>query len=120
MKRLLSLLALAGLAATPVLAQETAYAWTGMGANVMGSSKCPTYKMTINVTTEGNEVRGLFQQEGRPQRHFEVNMNPDKSFKTRAVVGNNNMIDVVGSLKDGAPKIMLDGYCLFEGPLVKK
>ncbi len=112
----------AGTLATVLLAgaahaEGPAYTWTGYG---VGSGKCPTYKMTINVTLEGNEVRGLFQQEGRPQRHFEVNMNPDKSFKTRAVVGNNNMIDVVGTLKDGAPKIMLDGYCLFEGPLVKK
>jgi hypothetical protein len=98
-------------------AEQPTYTWTGYG---VGSGKCPTYKMTINVTTVGNEARGLFQQEDRPQRHFEVNMNPDKSFKTRAVVGNNNMIDVVGTLKEGAPTIMLDGYCLFEGPLVKK
>ena len=111
-----------GIAATVLFAgaaqaQQPAYTWTGYG---VGSGKCPTYKMTINVTVEGNEVRGLFQQEGRPQRHFEVNMAADKSFKTRAVVGNNNMIDVIGSLKEGAPKIMLDGYCLFEGPLTKK
>jgi hypothetical protein len=26
-------------------------------------------------------------------------------------------MDVVGSLKPGASTIMLDGYCLFEGPL---
>ncbi|OFX00082.1 MAG: hypothetical protein A3D94_14920 [Alphaproteobacteria bacterium RIFCSPHIGHO2_12_FULL_66_14] len=112
----------AGTLATVLLAgaahaEGPAYTWTGYG---VGSGKCPTYKMTINVTLEGNEVKGLFQQEGRPQRHFEVNMAADKSFKTRAVVGNNNMIDVIGSLKDGAPKIMLDGYCLFEGPLIKK
>ncbi len=76
--------------------------------------------MTIDITTDGNEVKGLFQQEGRPQRFFNVAMGPDKKFKTKAIVGNNNTIDVVGTLQDGAPKIMLDGYCLFEGPLKKK
>jgi hypothetical protein len=93
------------------------YTWTGYG---VGSGKCPTYKMTINITTDGNEVKGLFQQEGRTQRFFNVSMGADKKFKTKAIVGNNNTIDVVGTLQDNAPKIMLDGYCLFEGPLVKK
>ena len=31
-------------------AQTAAYTWTGYGVNVAGSSKCPTYKMVIDVT----------------------------------------------------------------------
>ena len=42
------------------------YTWTGYGTNVPGSSKCPTYKMTIDVTVDGSSVMGKFQQEGRP------------------------------------------------------
>ena len=37
-----------------------------------------------------------------------------------AIVGGGNKMDVVGSLKEGASTIMLDGYCLFEGKLTKK
>lgn len=98
-------------------ADGPAYTWTGYG---VGSGKCPTYKMTIDITTAGNEVKGLFMQEGRTQRFFNVSMGADKKFKTKAIVGNNNTIDVVGSLQDNDPKIMLDGYCLFEGKLTKK
>ena len=38
-------------------------------------------------------------------------------FKTTTIVGGGNKMDVVGSVKPGAATIMLDGYCLFEGPL---
>ena len=72
------------------------------------------------VTVVGTDVRGLFQQENRPQRHFEATLGADKKFKTTAIVGGGNKMDVVGSLKEGAATIMLDGYCLFEGPLKKK
>lgn len=112
----------AGTLATVMLAGAAhadgpAYTWTGYG---VGSGKCSIYKMTINITVEGNDVKGLFQQEGRTQRFFNVVMGADKKFKTKAIVGNNNTIDVVGSLQDNDPKIMLDGYCLFEGKLTKK
>ncbi len=33
-------------------AQTAAYNWTGYGVNVAGSSKCPTYKMVIDVTVD--------------------------------------------------------------------
>jgi len=112
----LSTLLLAG----PALAEPAIYTWTGYGLNVPGSGKCPTYKMTIDVTVVGTDVRGLFQQENRPQRHFEATLGADKKFKTTAIVGGGNKMDVVGSLKEGASTIMLDGYCLFEGPLKKK
>ena len=77
--------------------------------------------MTINVTVEGTAVKGHFQQEGREQRHFETTLGQGGAFKTVAKLGQGNTIDVVGTIKDGgASKIMLDGYCKFEGPLTKK
>ena len=88
--------------------------------NVPGSSKCATYKMTIDVTVDGNAVKGLFQQEGRPERNFETTLGKNGAIKTAAVVGGGGMMDVIGQIKDGDSKIMLDGYCKFEGPLTKK
>jgi len=102
------------------LAQNAAYTWTGMGTNVMGSSKCPGYKMTINVTVEGKAVKGLFQQEGRDQRHFEATLDDKGMFKTKAVVGGGNSMDVTGTIKDGDTKVLLDGYCKFDAKLTKK
>ena len=37
---------------------RSVYTWTGYGINVPGSSKCPTYKMTIDVTVDGNDGEG--------------------------------------------------------------
>ncbi len=112
--------ALAMLFAVTAQAQQTAYTWTGMGTNVLGSSKCPTYKMTIDITVEGNSVKGLFQQQGRDQRHFEATADANGLFKTKAVVGGGNSMDVSGSLKDGNASVVLDGYCKFGGKLTKK
>jgi hypothetical protein len=106
--------------AGPALAEPAIFSWTGYGLNVPGSGKCPTYKMTIDVTVVGTDVQGRFQQEGRPERTFKATMGADMKFKTTAVVGGGNKMDVVGSLKEGASTIMLDGYCLFEGPLTKR
>ena len=100
--------------------QAAVYSWTGPGENVRGASKCPGYKMTINITVEGNAVKGLFQQEGREQRNFQATLGQGGAFKTVAKLGQGNTIDVVGTIKDGASKIMLDGYCKFEGKLTKK
>ena len=111
----LAVLFLAG----PALAEPAIFTWTGYGLNVPGSGKCPTYKMTIDVTVVGTDVQGRFQQEGRPERNFKATMGADMKFKTTAIVGGGNKMDVVGSLKEGASTIMLDGYCLFEGKLTK-
>jgi hypothetical protein len=92
----------------PASAEPAVWTWTGYGLNVPGSGKCPTYKMTIKVTVVGTDVDGWFQQEGRPERGFKATLGADKKFKSTAVVG---------SIKPGDAKIMLDGYCLFEGPL---
>jgi hypothetical protein len=101
-------------------AQPIVYTWTGFGTNVPGSSKCPSYKMTIDVTIDGKNVKGTFQQEGRPGRTFETTLDENGGIKTTAKVGGGHMMDVVGSVKEGAARIMLDGYCKFEGPLTKK
>src|SRR5262249_34863913 len=108
------------LIASAAEAQPVVYTWTGYGINVPGSSKCPTYKMTINVTVNGKIVKGTFQQEGRPERTFETTLDKNDAIKPAAAVGGGGMMDVVGSVKEGAAKIMLDGYCKFEGPLTKK
>ena len=101
-------------------AEPVAYTWTGYGINVVGSSKCPTYKMTIDVTVDGQEVKGRFQQEGRPERGFQTTLGKSGAIKTAAMVGGGGMMDVIGQIKDGDSKIKLDGYCKFEGPLTKK
>jgi len=101
-------------------AEQATYTWTGMGQNVAGSSKCDRYKMTINVTVEGTAVKGQFQQEGRDQRHFEATLGQGGVFKTKAVVGGGNTMDVTGTIKDGASKVLLDGYCKFDAKLTKK
>ena len=109
------------LVATPALAASSSvFTWTGYGLNVPGSGKCPTYKMTIDVTVTGTDVQGRFQQEGRPERSFKATLGADMKFKTTAIVGGGNTMDVVGSVKEGTSTIMLDGYCLFKGPLTKK
>ena len=98
----------------------TVYTWTGFGTNVPGSSKCPTYKMNIEVTVTGKAVKGIFQQEGRDQRHFETTLDKNGKIKTAAMVGGGNMMDVIGEVSDAGGKIKLDGYCKFEGALTKK
>ena len=107
--------------AGPALAEPVVYVWEGLGTNVPGSSKCPTYKMTIRVTVDGDDVKGWFQQEGRPERTFQTTLDKGVGIKTAAMVGGGNMMDVIGVINEkGESKILLDGYCKFEGPLTKK
>ena len=120
LKRLVAPALAALLLAAPALAEPAIFTWTGYGLNVPGSGKCPTYKMTIDVTVVGTDVEGRFQQEGRPERNFKATLGADMEFKTTAIVGGGNTMDVVGSLKEGDSSIMLDGYCLFKGKLTKK
>ena len=101
-------------------AEPVVWSWTGYGKNVPGSSKCPTYKMVIDVTVNGDQVKGRFQQEGRPERGFETTLGKNGAIKTAAIVGGSNMMDVIGQIKEGDSKIKLYGYCEFEGPLTKK
>lgn len=115
----------AGIIATAVFAgaasaQQAMYTWTGYGQNVPGSSKCPTYKMTINVDVEGTAVKGHFQQEGRDARHFEATLGPGGAFKTTAIVGGNNKMEVTGTIAATGSHVLLDGYCKFDAKLTKK
>jgi len=117
---LASVFATALFAGAAIAQQAAVYTWTGPGVNVRGASKCPGYKMTINVTVNGNSVKGEFQQEGREQRNFETTLDQGGAFKTVAKLGQGNTIDVVGTINASGSKIMLDGYCKFEGPMTKK
>ena len=100
-------------------AQTAAYTWTGIGTNVAGSSKCSAYKMTIDITVAGKAVKGIFHQQGRDERRFEATLNDKGLFKTKAQVGGGTM-DVSGAISDKESKVLLDGYCKFEGKLTKK
>ncbi len=101
-------------------AQSAAYTWTGMGTNVAGSAKCATYKMTIDVTVDGKAVKGSFQQQGREQRHFEAILNDKGLFKTKAKLDAGGSMDVTGAISEKENRVLLDGYCKFEGKLTKK
>ena len=99
------------------LAQQAAYTWTGMG---QGSGKCTSYKMTVNVTVEGAAVKGVFQQEGRTERHFEATLGAGGVIKTKAKLDGGSSMDVKGTIKDGESRVVLDGYCKFDAKLTKK
>jgi hypothetical protein len=108
------------LLAGPVYALSGNFAWTGYGINVPGSSKCPTYKMTIDVAVAGNSVTAHFLQEGRTERHFEATTDGQGNYKTTAVVGGGNIMQVSGKITDADSTVLLDGYCKFGGHLAKK
>lgn len=113
-------LALGLLGAGAVRAEPAAYTLTGMGTGVAGTSKCATYQITIDVTVDGKAVKGLFKQQGRPERAFTATLDDKGAFKTRAEVGEGNIMDVSGTIADKESRILLDGYCKFEGKLTRK
>ena len=76
--------------------------------------------MTIDVTVAGNSVAAQFQQEGRPERHFEATKEAQGNDKTEAVVGGGNIMQVSGKITDADSTVVLDGYCKFGGHLTKK
>ncbi|MFO1158922.1 MAG: hypothetical protein U1E60_08785 [Reyranellaceae bacterium] len=76
--------------------------------------------MTIKVTVVGDSVKALFQQEGRPERHFEATKDAKGMFKTTAALSGGNVIQVSGMISDGDSNVLLDGYCKFGGKLTKK
>ena len=107
--------ALALLAAAAAHAAEVAYTWEGMGVSVPGSSKCATYKMTIGVTIDGTVVKGVFQQQGREERKFEAVLDAKGTFKGKAALSGGNSMDVSGVISDKESGVLLDGYCKFGG-----
>ena len=96
------------------------YALTGMGTGVAGTSKCATYQITIDLAVEGKVVKGAFKQQGRPERAFTATLDDKGAFKTKADVGEGNVMDVSGTIADTDGRILLDGYCKFEGKLTRK
>src|SRR5690348_3357541 len=110
-------MALAGLGAGAAWAEAALYTLTGMGTGVAGTSKCATYQVTIDVTVDGRAVKGLFKQQGRPERAFTATLDDKGAFKTRTEVGEGNIMDVSGTINDKESRILLDGYCKFEGRL---
>jgi hypothetical protein len=111
-------LALSGVGAA--WAQAANYTLTGMGTGVAGTSKCATYQITIDVSVDGKAVKGLFKQQGRPERAFAATLDDKGAFKTRADFGEGNVMDVSGTVGDKDGRILLDGYCKFEGKLTRK
>jgi hypothetical protein len=116
----LAAVALAILGAGSVRAEPAAYTTTGMGTGVLGSSKCATYQITIDLSVDGKAVRGLFKQQGRPERAFATTLDDKGAFKTKADVGEGNVMDVSGTMAEKEGRILLDGYCKFEGKLTRK
>jgi len=112
--------ALATALAVPALAQSGSYTWTGYGrgGGVGGSSNCSSYKMKVDVTVAGADVKGLFQQEGRPQRNFQATADASGNFRTKAQVQGGTM-DVRGTINASTATVVLDGYCKFEAKLKK-
>lgn len=102
------------------LAQSATYTWTGFGAGggVGGSSNCRGYKMKIDVTVNGTDIKGIFQQEGRTQRNFQATANANGAFKTKAQVQGGTM-DVTGTINATTATVTLDGYCKFVAQLKK-
>ena len=97
-----------------------AYTLTGMGTGVAGTSKCATYQITIDRHRRRQGGEGPFKQQGRPERAFTATLDDKGAFKTKADVGDGNMMDVSGTISDKEGRILLDGYCKFEGKLTRK
>jgi hypothetical protein len=126
--RPMRLLVLAGAAGLLLLsggvhADPVVYSWTGYGGfgpKTAGSTRCGSFKMTVNVSVDGDSVKGVFQQQGRDERNFETTLGKDGTFKTTAVVGGGGIMDVTGVIKDGESTVLLDGYCRFDARLTRK
>ncbi|MBV8188858.1 MAG: hypothetical protein JOY64_34490 [Alphaproteobacteria bacterium] len=118
MIRALTGVALAVVVATlPAAAEQLVYVGNTMG---VGTGKCATYKMAMEVAVDGSAVKGRIKQQGRPDRDFEATMGTGGAIKTKAVVGGDNTMDVVGTITDKEALIVLDGYCKFQFRLTRK
>ena len=74
----------------------------------------------MDVTVEGTAVKGRFQQEGRPERHFEATQGAVGAIRTKAKLDGGASMDVKGTIKDGESRVVLDGYCKFDAKLTRK
>ena len=104
MRILLLAMALALFGIGAAWAQAATYSLTGMGTGVAGTSKCATYQISIDVTVDGKAVKGVFKQQGRPERTFAATLDDKGEFKTKADVGEGNVMDVQRhDLRQGKP-----------------
>jgi hypothetical protein len=118
MFRALAAVALAHLfTSLPAQAQQMLYTGNSMG---VGSGKCATYRMDLELAVEGSVVKGHLKQQGRPDRGFDATLGAAGALKAKAVVGNGESMDVSGTINDKEARILLDGYCKFEFRLTRK
>jgi hypothetical protein len=101
----------------PAQAQQMIYTGNTMG---VGSGKCATYKMELEVATDGNTVKGRIKQQGRPDRDFNATLASGGAIKTKVVVGGDGSMDVTGTINDKEARVSLDGYCKFDFRLTRK
>jgi hypothetical protein len=104
------------LAASATFAQtQASYEGSSYGT---GSGKCTSYKMGVTVTAAGDQIDGIFQQDGRPQRDFHATAAQNGAFETEAQVGSGGTMSVTGTPNGG--HVLLDGYCRFDTALARK
>ena len=104
-------------ASLPAQAQQMLYTGNSMG---VGSGKCATYRMDLEITVDGSAVKGHIKQQGRPERDFEATLGAGGAIKTKAEVGGGGSMDVTGTLSDKERRVLLDGYCKFDFKLTRK
>jgi hypothetical protein len=98
-------------------AQQIQYAGNSMG---VGSGKCATYRMDVEITVDGTAVKGHIKQQGRMERNFEATLGIGGAIKTQAVVGGGESINVTGTINEKEARVLLDGYCKFDFRLTRK
>lgn len=96
---------------------QTTYEGSSYGT---GSGKCSSYRMAVTVTRAGDQVDGIFQQEGRTQREFHAKADAGGRFKTETQVGGGGTMNVSGMVAPDNAAVLLDGYCRFDTKLSRK
>ena len=91
-----------------------------MPATRWASVKCATYKMEMEVATDGNTVKGRLKQQCRPDRDFNATLASGGTIKTKVMVGGDGSMDVTGTINDKEARVLLDGYCKFDFRLTRK
>ncbi|MBM3619952.1 MAG: hypothetical protein FJX20_04605 [Alphaproteobacteria bacterium] len=115
-----SLIAATVLAAAPALAQQLYSGRVNSGVNQLGSSRCGSYGMKMDLTVTGSDIKATFQQDGRDERFFVAKAGPDGTFVSEAIVGGGGKMKVTGKITPSEAVVRLDGYCLFDFKLAKK
>ncbi len=107
------------LLASPAWAEPIKYKWHGYGINVLGSSKCGSYEMNIQVNVEGSRVWGQWQQTTRVVRTFEFAAGADGNFGGKVDLGA-SIMTVSGHVTADGGRFDMKGYCVFGGTLTKE